>query len=83
VARKLVVIVLLKLGAVWVSWVLQIARNLDVLCVPSRFTRDVFAKCGVSPNRIAVVPNGLKVEIFRPDGAAWRPPAARGFTFLL
>jgi glycosyltransferase involved in cell wall biosynthesis len=81
-AGKLAVIVPWEFGAVPISWVEQIERNVDELWVPSRFTRDVFVKCGVSPGRIAVVPNGVNVEIFRPDGATWRPPEARGFTFL-
>lgn len=81
-AGKLAVIVPWEFGAVPVSWVEQIENNVDELWVPSKFVRDVFVKCGVNPRRIAVVPNGVNIEIFRPDGVTWRPPEARGFTFL-
>ena len=81
-AGRLALIVPWEFGAVPISWVDQIEKNVDELWVPSKFVRDVFVRCGVSPRRIAVVPNGVKAEIFRPEGNSWRPAEASGFTFL-
>jgi len=81
-AGKLSTIVPWEFGAVPRAWVEQIRKNVDELWVPSGFVRDVFAKCGVDPDRIAVIPNGVNTELFRPEGKTWRPPQARGFMFL-
>lgn len=81
-AGKLAVIVPWEFGAVPISWVEQIEKNVDELWVPSKFVRDVFARCGVNARRVAVVPNGVNTEVFRSDGDSWRPAEARGFTFL-
>jgi glycosyltransferase involved in cell wall biosynthesis len=81
-AGKLAVIVPWEFGAIPRAWVQQIKTNVDELWVPSEFVKDVFVLCGIHPERIAVVPNGVNTNSFHPDGPAWRPPEARGFTFL-
>ena len=81
-AGKLAVIVPWEFGAVPRSWVRQIETNVDELWVPSRFVKGVFTRCGVRPERIAVVPNGVNTKVFTPEGKSWRPPGARGFVFL-
>jgi glycosyltransferase involved in cell wall biosynthesis len=81
-AGKLAVIVPWEFGAVPQKWILQIKKNVDELWVPSEFVKDVFVRCGVRPERIAIVPNGVNTKSFSPEGKTWRPPEARGFTFL-
>jgi glycosyltransferase involved in cell wall biosynthesis len=81
-AGKLAAIVPWEFGAVPRAWVKQIEKNVDELWVPSGFVRDVFVRCGVHPERIAVVPNGVNTHSFCPEGKSWKPPEARGFTFL-
>ena len=81
-AGKLTVILPWEFGSVPRAWVNQIEKNVDELWVPSKFVKDVFTRCGVHPDRIAIIPNGVNTNEFRPDGKSWRPPEARGFTFL-
>ncbi len=81
-AGKLAAIVPWEFGAVPRAWVAQIEKNVDELWVPSRFVKDVFVRNGVPSERIAIVPNGVNVQSFCPDGKSWKPAEARGFTFL-
>ena len=79
---RLAVILPWEFGAVPRRWVEGIQQNVDELWVPSAFVRDVFRRCGVDRERIAVIPNGVDTEVFRPEGESWRPAQARGFVFL-
>ena len=39
-------------------------------------------RSGVRAERVAIVPNGVNIKSFCAEGKSWRPPEARGFTFL-
>jgi glycosyltransferase involved in cell wall biosynthesis len=79
---KLAAIVPWEFGAVPRKWINEIEANVDELWVPSEFVKDVFVRCGVPPERIAIVPNGVNIKSFCPEGPFWRPPGAQGFIFL-
>jgi len=79
---RLAVILPWEYGAVPRLWIEQINRNVDELWLPSRFVRDVFVRCGVSQERIAVIPNGIDPNLFTPAGPSVRPQAVRKFMFL-
>ncbi|NDQ55815.1 MAG: glycosyltransferase family 4 protein [Acidipila sp.] len=79
---KLAVIVPWEFGALPRRWVVRIKQNVDELWVPSGFVRDIFRRCGVNRERIAVIPNGVDTGVFSPQGESWRPARARGFVFL-
>jgi len=56
-------------------WVL---RRASLVVVPSRVVRDEVVADGVSPARVAVVPNGAELPAPHADGVLWRrPPGAR------
>jgi glycosyltransferase involved in cell wall biosynthesis len=79
---RLVVLFPWEFGAVSRRWVEQIEKNVDELWLPSEFTREVFVRAGVPPERIQVIPYGIDIEIFKPDGPSWRPESWRRFVFL-
>jgi glycosyltransferase involved in cell wall biosynthesis len=79
---KLLSIVPWEFGAVPRRWVKEIEENVDEVCVCSHFVRDVFARCGVDPSRISVVPYGMDRTAFTPRGIASRPAGSRSFVFL-
>ncbi len=68
--------------AVPLRWTSDIAANVDELWTPSAFARDSFLMAGVSADRVRLIPNAVDGNVFRPDGAAARPPNSRGFVFL-
>lgn len=51
------------------SWVAQIKRNFDRLCVHSSWIREKAIEGGVAESRVEVVPLGFEPETFRADGA--------------
>ena len=65
---RLAVIQPWEFGSVPVEWVEGVNANVDELWVPSAHVRDVWVASGVDPARVAVIPNGVDLETFSPDG---------------
>jgi glycosyltransferase involved in cell wall biosynthesis len=63
------------------EWVDQARRRLDRIWVPSAYVRDGFVAGGMPPGIVDVVPNGVDLQVFTPDGPRLELPAA-GCTFL-
>jgi glycosyltransferase involved in cell wall biosynthesis len=57
-----------EFGAVPSDWVEQIRQNVDELWVPSEFVRRMYLDSGVDSERVHVVPNGVDLERFTPEG---------------
>jgi glycosyltransferase involved in cell wall biosynthesis len=55
---------------------------MDEVWVPSVFNRETFARAGVHPHRLRVVPLGVDCGVFRPGYQPFTWPPARGFKFL-
>lgn len=79
---KLVAMVHWEYGSAPKRWVEKIEKNVAELWVSSQFTKGVFERSGVNPNRIRVMPPGIDTDFFRPDGPSWRPEGCRRFVFL-
>ncbi len=73
---RLAVIQPWEFGAAPVEWVEGINANVDELWVPSAHVRDVYVASGVEAGRVAVVPNGVDLEMFSPDGPRMELDAA-------
>lgn len=56
----------------------RIYEQADAIVVPSCVCRDSFLQHGVEPERVHVIPYGVRLERFHPDGA---PPAGPDATF--
>ena len=71
-----------EFGAIPHEWVGPIERNVDEVWVPSEYVRRMYVDGGVDPERVAVVPNGVDLELFRPDGPRHGAGRPRGTRFL-
>ena len=70
-----------EFGELPVAWRDAIVVGVDGVWAYSSYVRDVYARAGVPPEKIAVVPPGIDPTVVRPDG----PRAgldARSFRFL-
>ena len=67
---RLAVIQPWEFGAIPRDWVAPIAENVDEVWVPSEFVRRMNLDSGVDAGRVHVVPNGVDLERFSPDGPA-------------
>ncbi len=74
---RLAVIFPWEYGAVPVRWVEMMRERTDEIWVPSGFVRDVLLNAGVPAERVWVLPNGVDVRIFTPQGPGWRPQGCR------
>ena len=81
-AGKLACILPWEYEAVPRKWIADIQEHVDELWVPSDFVRNAFLRGGVDPDRLRVIPPGLDVELFQPEGESWQPDGSRGFVFL-
>ena len=79
---RLAVIQPWEFGAIPREWVNPIRRNVDEIWVPSEYVRQMYATGGVDPERIHVIPNGVDLGLFRPDGPAFPLDTPPGTRFL-
>ena len=76
----------LGFGAVPARWAEAIAANVDELWVPSEYVRRMYIGAGIDGDRVVVIPNGVDLEVFRPEGERFelpRPAAEAGGTRFL
>jgi glycosyltransferase involved in cell wall biosynthesis len=59
-----------EVGAPPRAWVHQVRERVDRAWVPSAFVRDGYVASGMPPGIVDVVPNGVDLERFSPDGPA-------------
>jgi len=53
-----------------VEWAQEAQRHLDQVWVPSQYIRDGYTAGGMPPEVVKVVPNGIDLNLFCPDGPA-------------
>ncbi|MGZ4203381.1 MAG: glycosyltransferase family 4 protein, partial [Thermoleophilaceae bacterium] len=63
-------------------WVEEVHRRVDRVWVPSAYVRDCYIESGMPPGVVDVVPNGVDLERFAPDGPLHELPRQAACTFL-
>ena len=64
------------------EWVEEVRSRVDRVWVPSAYVRDGYIESGMPPGVVEVVPNGVDLQRFSPDGPAWELPRRAACTFL-
>lgn len=59
-----------EVGAPPRAWVADVRARVDRVWVPSAYVRDGFVRAGMPPGIVDVVPNGVDLRRFAPDGPA-------------
>src|SRR4051794_38527408 len=67
-AGRLALIQPWEFGAIPREWVGPIEENVDEVWVPSEFVKRMYVESGVAAERVHVVPNGVDLERFTPEG---------------
>jgi glycosyltransferase involved in cell wall biosynthesis len=67
-----------EFGAIPQAWVAPLRATVDELWVPSEHVRGMYLDAGLDPGRVAVVPNGVDLETYRPQGPALDLPGSAG-----
>ena len=65
-----------------VRWVKWIRAQVDEVWVPSNFVRSAFLEAGIPPERVAVVPNGVDIKLYRPNARKVKLDTRKSFRFL-
>ena len=65
---RLAVIQPWEFGAIPREWVDPLVENVDEVWVPSAFVRQMYIDSGIEADRVHVLPNGVDLERFTPDG---------------
>ncbi|HET9076925.1 MAG TPA: glycosyltransferase [Acidimicrobiales bacterium] len=65
---KLVVILPWEYGGVPAEWIPALHNDVDEIWVPTSWVRDGYIRSGIPADKVAVIPNGVDVDTFTPDG---------------
>lgn len=71
-----------EFGRIPERWVESIRKKVDQVWTPSEFSRQAFVQSGVAPENVKVLPNGVDLETFTPDGPAYPLPTRKTTVFL-
>lgn len=71
-----------EFGRVPAQWAEEIRRTVDEVWTPSEYCRRAYIDSGIAPELVHVMPNGVDVERFRPDGPCAQLPTAKGTVLL-
>jgi glycosyltransferase involved in cell wall biosynthesis len=67
-----------EFGAIPAAWVTPLQTVVDELWVPSEHVRRMYLDAGVDADRVVVVPNGVDLSHYSPDGPAMEIDGAGG-----
>jgi glycosyltransferase involved in cell wall biosynthesis len=81
-AGRLAVIQPWEFGAIPVDWVEPMRGDVDEVWVPSEHVRDMYLRAGLEDDRVHVVPNGVDLDRFGPEGPRLELDRAPGLRFL-
>jgi glycosyltransferase involved in cell wall biosynthesis len=71
-----------EFGEIPAAWAETIRTRVDEVWTPSEYARQAFLAAGLAPELVHVVPNGVDLERFSPDGPAYPLPTAKATVFL-
>lgn len=71
-----------EFGAPPREWVDEVRARVDRVWVPSEYVRRGYIEGGMPPGVVEVVPNGVELELFKPEGARRELPGEPGCRFL-
>jgi glycosyltransferase involved in cell wall biosynthesis len=77
-----VVILPWEYGAPPADWVDAAREQIDRVWVPSEYVRSGYVASGMPASVVEVVPNGVDLDHFVPEGPAWPLERSAGCTFL-
>ncbi len=63
-------------------WIEPFKRQVDEVWVPSRYVQEAFLEAGIPAEQVAVVPNGVDVDLYRPGARKVKLDTRKTFKFL-
>lgn len=71
-----------EFGGVPLEWVKPMRELVDEIWVPTSWVRDCYIKSGIQAEKVQVIPNGVDLDVFRPDGPSFNISSLKSFRFL-
>lgn len=71
-----------EFGSIPASWVEPMRDHVDEIWVPSTWVRDCYVKSGIPGEKVQVIPNGVDLATYRPEGPAYPLKTRKRFKFL-
>lgn len=71
-----------EFGRIPERWVESIRRQVDEVWTPSEFSKRAYVESGVCEEIVKVLPNGVDLELFTPDGPRWPLATQKQTVFL-
>ncbi|MDA0748800.1 MAG: glycosyltransferase, partial [bacterium] len=71
-----------EFGKIPEEWVAPIQEGVDEVWVPSSYVKQCYVEGGVDADRVQVIPNGVRTDLFRPDAPPMKLDTEKTFKFL-
>ena len=71
-----------EFGRIPAAWVDKIRRTVDQVWTPSEYSKRAYVESGVSEEIVRVLPNGVDLATFTPDGPRRSLPTTKSTVFL-
>jgi glycosyltransferase involved in cell wall biosynthesis len=71
-----------EFGEIPAAWVDPIRLRVDEVWTPSEYARQAYVRAGIAPELVHVLPNGVDLERFSPQGPRRAFPTHKGTVFL-
>lgn len=71
-----------EFGGIPADWVAPMRDQVDEVWVPSTWVRECYIRSGVPGDRVRVIPNGLDLKTYQPEGRRFRLRTRKTFKFL-
>jgi glycosyltransferase involved in cell wall biosynthesis len=71
-----------EFGKIPEDWVRPIQEGVDEVWVPSTYVKQCYVDSGIDADRVQVIPNGVRTDVFHPNAAPLKLDTDKTFKFL-
>ena len=71
-----------EFGGLPADWIAPMRDQVDEIWVPSNWVRDCYIKSGVPADKVVVIPNGIDLSTYSPEGPKYPLRTRKKFKFL-
>src|SRR5438067_4789513 len=71
-----------EFGGIPREWVAPMRDRVDEIWVPSSWVRECYITSGIPADKVVVIPNGVDLETYSPDGPKYPLRTRKKFKFL-
>jgi glycosyltransferase involved in cell wall biosynthesis len=71
-----------EFGGLPAEWIAPMRDKVDEIWTPTEWVRQCYVQSGISGDKVKVIPNGVDLDVYRPDGSKYPLKTKKTFKFL-